>query len=72
MIEKTPVTIPTLSHKGRCPMCGRPTQVRTRPFCSRRCADIDLARWLGGGYVVSHPTAVDDEDLPLSSDDAEQ
>ena len=36
----------------RCPLCGRPTRERFRPFCSRRCADLDLGRWLTGEYRV--------------------
>jgi uncharacterized protein len=36
----------------RCPMCGKPTLQRFRPFCSKRCADIDLNRWLTGSYAV--------------------
>ncbi len=35
-----------------CPICARPTDRAYRPFCSRRCADIDLGRWLSGGYAV--------------------
>jgi endogenous inhibitor of DNA gyrase (YacG/DUF329 family) len=35
-----------------CPICGKPADPRTRPFCSRRCADIDLHRWLGGVYRI--------------------
>jgi len=23
-----------------------------KPFCSKRCADIDLGRWLNGAYVI--------------------
>jgi len=38
-----------------CPICERPAHERYRPFCSRRCADIDLGRWLKGGYRI--PTA---------------
>ena len=37
---------------GKCPICGAPTEHRYRPFCSARCADIDLARWLNGTYAV--------------------
>ena len=33
-----------------CPICARPASLRYRPFCSRRCADIDLGRWLGEAY----------------------
>ncbi|HZT25578.1 MAG TPA: DNA gyrase inhibitor YacG [Pseudolabrys sp.] len=35
-----------------CPICGRPSERTFRPFCSRRCADIDLNRWLSGVYAV--------------------
>lgn len=35
-----------------CPICGRTTESRWRPFCSRRCADVDLNRWLSGVYAV--------------------
>ncbi len=35
-----------------CPICGRPALHRYRPFCSKRCADVDLARWLGGRYAI--------------------
>jgi endogenous inhibitor of DNA gyrase (YacG/DUF329 family) len=36
-----------------CPICGKPSLVRLAPFCSRRCADIDLGRWLKGGYAIA-------------------
>lgn len=36
----------------RCPICGRPAQHASRPFCSRRCAEVDLHRWLGGRYTI--------------------
>jgi len=35
-----------------CPICGKPSSSEARPFCSKRCADIDLHRWLGGAYAV--------------------
>jgi uncharacterized protein len=35
----------------RCPICGKPAVLEYRPFCSRRCADIDLNRWLVGAYA---------------------
>lgn len=50
---------------SKCPICGRPAQTETRPFCSRRCADVDLGRWLGGHYAVPTDEAPDgppDED----------
>ena len=35
-----------------CPICGKPSLETFRPFCSRRCADVDLNRWLSGVYAV--------------------
>jgi uncharacterized protein len=35
-----------------CPVCGKPVAAGLAPFCSKRCADIDLGRWLKGGYVI--------------------
>jgi endogenous inhibitor of DNA gyrase (YacG/DUF329 family) len=36
----------------KCPICGKPTVAECRPFCSRRCADVDLHRWLSGSYAI--------------------
>jgi len=47
--------------KGRrCPICGRPASDETLPFCSPRCRDVDLHRWLSGHYVV--PGSENDEE----------
>lgn len=35
-----------------CPICQKKSDPHCRPFCSRRCADIDLGRWLTGSYVL--------------------
>ena len=35
-----------------CPICDKPGQESYRPFCSKRCADIDLGRWLNGSYTI--------------------
>ena len=35
-----------------CSVCGKPNSPDYRPFCSKRCADVDLSRWLTGGYVA--------------------
>jgi uncharacterized protein len=37
---------------GACPLCGKPMDAAFKPFCSKRCADIDLNRWLKGFYAV--------------------
>lgn len=36
----------------RCPVCGRRASQETRPFCSPRCAQVDLGRWLTGAYAI--------------------
>ena len=40
------------SSGGFCPVCSRPAAHRWRPFCSKRCADVDLGRWLKGSYRI--------------------
>jgi hypothetical protein len=47
----------------KCPICGKEAEAKYRPFCSRRCADIDLGRWLTGSYALPGPPA-EDEDAP--------
>jgi len=37
---------------SKCPICKKPSDVTYRPFCSKRCADIDLAHWLRGDYTI--------------------
>ena len=43
-----------------CPICGKPAVAAHRPFCSPRCRDVDLHRWLSGAYAI--PVVEDDED----------
>lgn len=38
--------------RQRCPICGAAAHPHERPFCSRRCADIDLGRWFSGRYAI--------------------
>lgn len=52
-----------------CPICNKPATPAYRPFCSRRCADIDLGRWLTESYAVP---VTDDEEDDTSSDAAPQ
>ena len=51
----------------KCPICGKPVEAEYRPFCSRRCADVDLQRWLTGRYAV--PAAEDRGRLRQTPDD---
>jgi endogenous inhibitor of DNA gyrase (YacG/DUF329 family) len=58
--------------EARCAICGRPQAQAYRPFCSKRCANVDLQRWLVGAYAIPQddgdegdpvrPAGVDDED----------
>ncbi|MFZ5732024.1 MAG: DNA gyrase inhibitor YacG [Pseudomonadota bacterium] len=49
-----------------CPICGKPQTAASKPFCSERCRDIDLNRWLSGSYAIP---VRDDEDEDGSSSD---
>ena len=44
-----------------CPICGKPVEPQFKPFCSKRCADVDLNRWLSGVYSIPAKDE-DDED----------
>lgn len=54
---------------ARCPICGKPVEIAFRPFCSKRCADVDLQRWLSGRYVVQG--GEDDDENPPGNPSAE-
>ena len=49
-----------------CPICSKDSTPRYRPFCSKRCADVDLAKWLRGAYVIPGPPL---EDVPADDPD---
>ena len=47
-----------------CPICGKPAVEASRPFCSRRCADVDLQRWFSGRYAIPGPSpGAEDDDV---------
>lgn len=53
--------------KGQCPTCGRPTEVKFRPFCSARCKDVDLGRWFTESYrIPGPPLEAEDDERPLN------
>ena len=52
---------------SKCPICKKPAEKAYRPFCSKRCADIDLGKWLGEGYAL--PTEEPATDFADKSDD---
>lgn len=51
-----------------CPICAEDTNSSYRPFCSRRCADKDLARWFNGSYAVA---SRDPDDIEKAAEEAE-
>ncbi|WP_374448503.1 DNA gyrase inhibitor YacG [Stella sp.] len=52
-----------------CPICGRPVTAAHRPFCSARCRQVDLGRWLGETYRI--PAVETDESDEPGPDEAE-
>jgi uncharacterized protein len=55
-----------------CPICGKPAVAKFRVFCSQRCADVDLNRWLSGVYAVpgKEDEAEDGSSAPEPGDEA--
>ncbi|MDX7951116.1 DNA gyrase inhibitor YacG [Lichenihabitans sp. Uapishka_5] len=53
---------------GRCPICQRAADPDSKPFCSKRCADVDLHRWIVGRYRASTEDEPDDNDDAGSGD----
>ena len=69
MARAKPVMTAVAGSAGKCPICGRATALDYRPFCSRRCADVDLSRWLSGAYAI--PARPDDDEDGESGETAE-
>ena len=61
-MSKLADNVAPLRPKRACPECGKPSVRETYPFCSKRCKDVDLNRWLSGTYVIAGPPIEDDED----------
>jgi endogenous inhibitor of DNA gyrase (YacG/DUF329 family) len=57
----------TAADRRKCPICGQPVVKEFKPFCSKRCADIDLHRWLTGAYAI--PAVENDDDTPEEEPD---
>jgi len=56
----TPKDSPVLP-RAACPICGKQATVQQRPFCSKRCRDLDLGRWLRGIYRVETDESPNDD-----------
>lgn len=55
----------------KCPVCGKAADAAYRPFCSKRCADVDLGRWLTGSYAIPADTPEDLEEAERAAQDAQ-
>ena len=52
-----------------CAICGKPKDPAYRPFCSKRCADVDLSRWLNGSYAIPGVEMDDPDDAAPEDED---
>lgn len=50
--------------RSRCPVCRKSAEARWRPFCSKRCADIDLGRWLNESYSIPSQEEPEHDGIP--------
>jgi hypothetical protein len=64
------MTAPRVAVAAPCPVCGLPSQPRFRPFCTSRCADVDLGRWFAESYRVAGDKAVVEEAEREKDDEA--
>jgi endogenous inhibitor of DNA gyrase (YacG/DUF329 family) len=51
-----------------CPICGKPSDERRKPFCSKRCADVDLHRWFSGSYAIAVTEDEEEDERRQESD----
>lgn len=54
-----------------CPLCKKPTDTHYKPFCSKRCADVDLHRWLSGKYAIEGGEDASEDEPPSEEDERE-
>jgi uncharacterized protein len=62
------ISVMSQAPRKACPICGKEATAAFRPFCSKRCADVDLNRWLSGVYAVP---VTEDEEEDERRDDSE-
>ncbi|MGF1277073.1 DNA gyrase inhibitor YacG [Acetobacter pasteurianus] len=59
-----------ISKPAKCPVCGKPAQAEFRPFCSKRCADVDLGRWFSGDYrIPGAPAPIENDEKAERNDE---
>lgn len=54
----------------KCPICKKPAQNESKPFCSKRCSDVDLGRWLKGSYAI--PGQDGEATIPANDDNPDR
>jgi uncharacterized protein len=52
-----------------CPICRKPSVAAHHPFCSKRCSNLDLGRWLGGHYAIPAEEPPDADIAPSADED---
>ena len=67
MVDKPPhlKIVKGHSQKAACPLCEQPAKAPHTPFCSRRCAQLDLGKWLTGDYTIPAHEAMEDSDVEM-------
>lgn len=66
-----PVRNKRVKAKG-CPICGKPPHPVHEPFCSARCKQVDLGRWLNGTYRIETDERPDDPSAPARTEEDEE
>ncbi len=61
--------LPLIRKGGSCPICSAPSMRKFRPFCSRRCAEIDLGRWMKGNYAIPGDEPLNPDEISSDGDD---
>ena len=64
MTDRSAPPLRAVRIEAKCPTCGKIGIAQYRPFCSKRCADIDLGRWLKESYRVPAEEVPDSEEPP--------
>lgn len=66
-------TVASMRPRGKsgCPICGKPVVEGHKPFCSARCRQLDLGRWLSGSYAIPGEPATSDDPTAPSQEDKE-
>lgn len=62
-MSSEPIIVP------RCPLCGKPREMKYRPFCSERCSSVDLSRWFKGVYAVPAKETEEEDSFDLEQPD---